>query len=268
MDLHAEKVRLVSEIYKLEVIDWNGRHKLKQEDQEEIIKYFSPGYVKSYNQLVNILEWADYKDAKSLVTCLWYNYWSSTLIEDIFNNHKRVVPAIGNIKRTNFFIENIPIDLKITYFPEGFMDLCRKEKGLRSEFNDLKKIAQKNNIRLITNSTGKKLYFEYLSRLSESQDSSVISSMNRFFGTRNAITTDTINNKSKLINWLNNNQGERKLASSNRLHLVLVDKEQIENSWKLRRNIDYLKLNISNYIDNFKLDNNNNGFSDIIFIIK
>ncbi|MCY7377543.1 MAG: hypothetical protein LH472_16420, partial [Pyrinomonadaceae bacterium] len=71
--------------------------------------------------------------------------------------------------------------------------------------------------------------------------------------------------------------------ASNRLFLILVDTEDFDNSWKLKRNLDLLKPSIKNYLDGFteknveelKITFNYKGkeqtftaLSDAIFILK
>lgn len=58
-------------------------------------------------------------------------------------------------------------------------------------------------------------------------------------------------NPKLLAKWLYENQGEMRFGSENRLFLVLVDTEDFNNSWKLKRNIDLLKPTVENYLDNF-----------------
>jgi hypothetical protein len=58
-----------------------------------------------------------------------------------------------------------------------------------------------------------------------------------------------------LSTWLYENQGEMRFGSENRLFLVLVDTQDFNNSWKLKRNIDLLKPSVLNYLNNFKNKN-------------
>jgi hypothetical protein len=74
-----------------------------------------------------------------------------------------------------------------------------------------------------------------------------------------------------------------RFGSENRLFLVLVDTEDFNNSWKLKRNLDLLKPTIQSYLDNFESKNMDhlqvsfgyknkpqvfNALTDIIFVIK
>ena len=54
-----------------------------------------------------------------------------------------------------------------------------------------------------------------------------------------------------LATWLYENQGEMRFGSENRLFLVLVDSDDFNNSWKLKRNLELLKPTIQNYLDSF-----------------
>jgi hypothetical protein len=86
-----------------------------------------------------------------------------------------------------------------------------------------------------------------------------------------------------LATWLYENQGEMRFGSENRLFLVLVDTDDFNNSWKLKRNLDLLKPTIQSYLDNFGIKNLNDlkvsfgykgkaqtftALTDIIFVIK
>jgi hypothetical protein len=74
-----------------------------------------------------------------------------------------------------------------------------------------------------------------------------------------------------------------RFGSENRLFLILVDTDDFNNSWKLKRNINLLKPAIISYLDNFKgkktedlnisfeFNGRSHRFSalaDIIFVVK
>lgn len=90
-------------------------------------------------------------------------------------------------------------------------------------------------------------------------------------------------NPKMLATWLYENQGEMRFGSENRLFLVLVDTDDFNSSWKLKRNLDLLKPTIITYLDNFgtkKIDDLKVSFNfkgkpqtftaltDIIFVVK
>ena len=66
------------------------------------------------------------------------------------------------------------------------------------------------------------------------------------------ILKEARNNPKILAQWLYENQGEMRFGSENRLFLVLVDTDDFNGSWKLKRNSDLLKPTILKYLDNFK----------------
>jgi hypothetical protein len=63
---------------------------------------------------------------------------------------------------------------------------------------------------------------------------------------------DTQSNPKELAKWLYENQGEMRFGSENRLFLVLIDTDDFNSSWKLKRNIDLLKPTVISYLNNFK----------------
>ena len=55
---------------------------------------------------------------------------------------------------------------------------------------------------------------------------------------------------SDLIRWLYENQGVRRFDASNRLFLVLVDRSDFFESWKLKRAKPLLEAEITRYLNN------------------
>jgi len=43
----------------------------------------------------------------------------------MFKDHEDILPAVGLVKKVDFFWNNFPFDLKVTYFPDGFMKVKR-----------------------------------------------------------------------------------------------------------------------------------------------
>jgi len=56
----------------------------------------------------------------------WYNQWTSALIEYFILNHPQVVPAVRRINKVDFFFRKIPLDLKVTFVPQGYMTWLRR----------------------------------------------------------------------------------------------------------------------------------------------
>ena len=268
--------KLISELYQLRVFDWGGLY------QNSLERTIVDNYIKKIKNFNTLLEKVDneiHESLKGYVLCSWFNHWTSILIEDIFKEHKRVLPAIGLIKKVDFFIDQIPFDLKVTYFPDGFMSVKRKEKKLKPELTELKKIAKENNIYFDNSQKNKFLLSELLTRLSENHLTQVKNAITDFHKTRWRIIEEAMRNKKELIRWLYEEQGERRFDSANRLFLVLIDKNNLEESWKLKRNIDFLKESVSSYLDEFKINDDSKvifnwkgekytSVSDVLFIVK
>ena len=58
-------------------------------------------------------------------------------------------------------------------------------------------------------------------------------------------------NPLKLAKELYEKQSSFRFGAENRIFLVLVDTNNFNDSWKLKRNINLLKPSIHNYLDNF-----------------
>lgn len=113
----AGETALLAELFKLRIFDWGGIH------QNDINRHLVNNYVKKitrFDELVNKIETEVLQSLKGFVLCSWYNNWTSILIEDIFKDHPRVLPTVGQIKQVDFFVDNIPFDLKVTYFLRSF----------------------------------------------------------------------------------------------------------------------------------------------------
>jgi len=83
---------------------------------------------------------------RAYVLASWYNHWSSIIIEDVFKEHQRVLPAVGLIKKIDFFVNKKPFDLKVTYLPEGYIKDWRKLNKLRPELTLMKSKCGELNI--------------------------------------------------------------------------------------------------------------------------
>ena len=87
---------------------------------------------------------------------------------------------------------------------------------------------------------------------------------------------EALENKEELIRWFYKNQSqEGRKHFKNRIFLVLYNKENVNEHWKLKTEILYIKTIIEKYVSVYNSDNlvklNLNGeevWSDIIWIIK
>ena len=270
---------LVSELYKMKVFDWGGLY------QNNLERTLVDNYIKkirSFDSLNEKIENEIHDSMRGYVQSSWYNHWTSILIEDIFKDHKKVTPTVGLIKKVDFFIGNIPFDLKVTYFPEGFMTASRKADDLSTELQVLKRFVKTLGIKYNRDQKDKTLFAELLTRIKESQKPKAKKFIAEFRKTRWSMIQKVVKEPQKLIKWLYEKQGERRFDAANRLFLVLIDKNNLEESWKMKRNLDLLRDTINGHLDKFNskeavklkiefdwMDGKRyTVLSDIIFVVK
>ena len=270
---------LVSELYKMKNFNWGGDH------NNSLDRHLVDRYVKEYwryNDIAGSFENGIYQAVEGYVLCSWYNHWSSILIENIFKEHKQVIPAIGKIKKVDFFINKIPFDLKVTYFPQNYIESKRKQSGLSSELSALKTVARKIGIYFDSSSNNSDLLYQLLEKIKDKGDSIGIQELHAIKEFRNNLLDATIQNPKDLILNLYEQQGELRFDASNRLFLILVDKENFDDSWKLKRNANILRPSISRYLDTvhhknitdlkisfaYKNKGNFESYADTIFVVK
>lgn len=279
-----KKESLVSELYKLKTFEWGGDY------QNSLDKYLVSHYVKtkfiiSYDILMSKFETEINLTVQGYVLNSWYNHWSSILIEHIFKSHPSILPTVGQIKSVDFFIKNIPFDLKVTYFPSEYLKLKRKEKNLPIELSFLKKKAKELSINFDETAKPSNIYYEITEneKLRDRNDHTSESVLSQLKSENMAIVNEAQQNPKNLVKWLYENQGEMRFGSENRLFIVLIDINDFSSSWKLKRNLDLLTPTINTFLDafsskqisdlkiNFKYRKKAQTFSaitDVIFVVK
>lgn len=270
--------KLLAELYKVRAFDWGGIH------QNDINKHLINNYVKkiqSYDELVGKIEHEILYSLQGFLICSWYNNWTSIIIEDIFKDHPRVLATVGKIKQVDFFIDGIPFDLKVTYFPATFLEQQRVSQGLvASEVSELKKACKKFRIPIDTSRHPEDLILDMTTALTESSNPEVRTYYDEFVNRRKKIVLETINEPKTLLKWLYENQGVQRFDASNRLFLIVINQEALEESWKLKRDYQLLKTEIDNYLNSRVFtpeellikwsieDKEYFSYSDAIFILK
>ena len=272
--------KLVSELYKLQSFEWGGDY------QNSLDRYLVNHYVKtiqSYDELTSRFDTEIKHAVQGYVLNSWYNHWSSILIEHIFKSHKIVLPTVGQIKSVDFFVNQIPFDLKVTYFPAEFLKGQRKLKGYPVELTYLKSKAKELGISFDKEAKFSEIHYEISEKLKDKNSKESLEVLNTIKQENINILNDCIRNPKLLAKWLYENQGEMRFGSENRLFLVLIDREDFSASWKLKRNLDLLKPAINGYLDNFGSKSLNDmeiefsyqgksniykTYADIIFVMK
>lgn len=271
-ELGVDEKQLKIDLYQVKYYIWGG-------DQENSLdQYLVRRYVKvisKYDELCS-KQGEIAGNTWNFVQTSWYNNWTSYLIESLFKKHKRVLSAVGEIKSVDFFIDNNPIDLKVTYFPNEYMENKLKEKLGCSEITWIKKQAKTLGIEVEKSlSDSQKLYI-LQEKLAEVGHSDILDDLKK---TRKEIVIEAQNNKEELMIWLYEHQSPRLFGAENRLFVVLVDTKSMDDSWKMKREFTLIEPKVNQYLDNFTENSlmpiqfsfNKklySSLSDILFVIK
>ncbi|MCY4341929.1 MAG: hypothetical protein OXE48_11315 [Gammaproteobacteria bacterium] len=243
------RTNLINELYKLDSFNWGGLH------QNNLERTIVDKYVKRiwrYEDLTQKIEGDIHDSLRGYVLCSWYNHWTSILIEDIFRSHAVVLPAIGQVKKIDFFVGQTPFDLKVTYMPEGFLAEKRKADSLRPELTLLKREARDRRIGFDKDLPSARLLEDLWNKIEDSPDEVSKQLIADLRGYRENLVGLVEQNPDELITWLYENQGSRRFDASNRLFLILVDPRDYFASWKLKRAFPLLESRINNYLDGIK----------------
>lgn len=128
----------------------------------------------------------------------WYNQWTERIIGNIFTDHEEVIPTLRRVKAVDFFIREVPFDLKLTFLPKGFIEYVEGEHGSTD-------VTEAINFAL--------------------------------------------NNPQRLAKWLYENQGPVRFDNSNRMFLVLINVENLDESWRLKSAFDLVETRISEFLE-------------------
>ncbi len=270
--LGIDEDKLKNDLYKIHYYTWGG------DQNNSLDKYLISRYVKVISEY-DILakkqsEIAD--NAWNYVQTSWYNNWTSFLIESLFKRHPKVLSAIGEIKSVDFFIEDNPIDLKVTYFPNQYMNTKLKAKLGKSELAWLKGQAKERSITIDKNICPSQQIYILTEKLAELGHFDVLETLK---SKRKEVVLETQDNPIDLMKWLYENQGEMRFGAENRLYIILIDTTDMNQSWKMKRAFSLIEPKIQNYLDDFKANSlkeinftfkkkTYKSLADIIFIIK
>lgn len=270
MGVDVDKVRTA--LCKINAYEWGGDH------NNSLDQYLVRRYVKVISDYDTLQKKATeiQANAWNFVQTSWYNNWTSYLIESIFKKHERVLSAIGEIKSVDFFIDNYPIDLKVTYFPNEFMEKKLKDKIGNKELAWLKKEAKKFNIIPDKNLSDAEQLTFLKEELENHGHSNIIKVLTKH---KQEIIDKACKHPEELMKWLYENQSARLFGAENRLFLVLVDTKDMKQSWKMKRAFTLIEQKVDGYLKSFNAHSlkkinftfnqkNYTSLSDIIFIIK
>ena len=271
-EMGVDMDQLKEDLYRIQYYEWGG------DQNNSLDKYFVSRYVKvlsNYNELQNKRAEIG-ANAWSYVQNSWYNNWTSFVIESLFKRNKRVVSAVGEIKSVDFFIEGYPIDLKVTFFPNQFMELKLREKFNKSTISWLKGKCKEVGIFCDKNSSVNQQIYTLSEKIKEANR---IEILNELENARQRVIEEAQNNPVELMKWLYENQGEMRFGAENRLYLILADTKDLLQSWKMKRAFSIIEPKVNQYLEGFSstsLKTINFEFrkkvyaalSDILFIVK
>ena len=161
MGIDEDKLR--EDLYKVRYYDWGG------DRSNSLDKHLVSRYVKTvsdYDRLVDCRA-EMFENTWNYVQNSWYNNWTSYLIESLFKRHPRVVSAVGEIKGVDFFIDDVPIDLKVTYFPAQYMAMKLAHILGNTELTWLRRQARARGITADSTTTGAQLLYVLTEKLRE-----------------------------------------------------------------------------------------------------
>jgi hypothetical protein len=242
----ANEAELVNQLYRVQEFNWGGLH------QNSLEKTIVDNYVKkitNYEVLCQHIENELLTSMRSYVICSWYNHWTSIIIEDIFKVHENVLPAVGLVKKIDFFVHDTPFDLKVTYLPEGYLSRKRKVARQRPELTLLKQAARENSIPIAADLADAALLQDLWTKVSDHPSSTCKELVAELQNFRNALVAEIEQDPTDVIRWLYENQGERRFDASNRLFLLLVDQRNYFDSWKLKRAKPLMEEKINAYLN-------------------
>ena len=242
---------LVDQLNRLQYFDWGGSY------GNSLEKNIVNNYVKkiqSYDTINHEIEGSLLTSMRGYTLNSWYNHWTSIIIEDIFKDHSSVLPTVGLVKKIDFFIHNIPFDLKVTYFPEQLLAEKLKENGFGNELTELKKICKNLKIFVPDDLSTKELKLHLLNKIKEDQREDAKRFVTTLKEEKKRIISDAEKKPHELKKWFYENQGEARFDASNRFFLVLTDEDDMLSSWKLKRNIRFLQEKIHRHLDTLSMD--------------
>lgn len=279
-DIEASIEVIRSNLYKMTHFHWGGgfRNSL---DRAIVSRYVKTASIIPYDKLEAICNGELKEMSGGYLRNSWYNYWSSVLIENLFRRNNRILPAFGKIKNVDFFIDDFPFDLKVTYMPREYVSAVRRRLGVGEPITVLKRYAGKNGIRFDPCDMPEQIRYELSERMKDSSDPDALKILSTIDADWKRTVGDIIGRKRELIRWLYENQGDMRFGAENRVFLVLVDMDNPDESWKLKRNVDMIAPKIANWVSGFRRENveellttfmfkskRYKAYADVIFAVK
>lgn len=264
--------KLKEELYNVHAYSWGG------DQNNSLDKHLISRYVKVISDFTELkgkqLEIGE--NAWNYVQNSWYNNWTSFIIESLFKRNTRVVSAVGEIKSVDFFIDDFPIDLKVTFFPKQFLGAKQKDALGQNELSWLKSKCKALGISADRDSSNSQQLYVLKEKLLEVGRKDIVDELH---AVGSKIIRDAQDNPRELMRWLYENQGEMRFGAENRIYLILADLDDYNQSWKMKRAFALIEPIIDKYLSSFtssslkKIEfqygkNNFCALADAIFVVK
>lgn len=149
-----------------------------------------------------------------------------------------------------------------------------------TELSDLKKAAKKYGIPLGKKLNNDEQLLNLKSAFHLSTNQEIKEFYNKFSNLIPSLINESIQQPHDILRSLYEKQGSQRFDASNRLYLILIDTNSLEDSWKIRSDCTLLKTSIDNYLDQriFNKDellltwtfknNEYQSYADVLFILK
>ncbi len=233
---------IITQLCKLPFFDWGWIYQNALE--WKIVRYIQKSY--DFEYVKWLLEWDLFTSFQNYWLSSWYNYWSSVIVEHYFKSHRNVIPTVWLIKHIDFIFDWIPVDLQVTYLPQEYVDIKRKEEWLEREFKVLKDKMKSidgidfdnENLWNLSHAlnTAKNLWLVVFDEIKKFRN-----------GSTEKLLTNTIESDN-LITWLYENQWTRRYDNSFRIFLVCIDDIDITWAWQMKIN-RWLETKINQFLE-------------------
>lgn len=234
---------IIAELSKLQCFDWGWIYQNALE--WKIVKNVQKTYI--YDEIKKSLTWKLFESYLNYWFTSWYSYWSSVIVEHYFKMHKRIMPTVGLVKYIDFLFDDIPMDLKVTYLPQEYIDMRRNESKLDREFKVLK--SRMAGIKGMDFSVENLMTINNAINASKNLGLDVFGELKDFRKKiSDNLANDLSNEKEKLLSWLYENQWTRRYDNSYRLFLICIDDISIIDAWKMKINKG-LQSKINEFLD-------------------
>ena len=238
--------KLYSELTKVKNVDWGGVRQNNLETSIVNIVKATPNYDDMMEKIKNSI----ILSTEGWAISNWYSFWSNDVIENLIKDHKKILPGIGDIKHIDFFWDNVPMDLKSSKFAAGFIQEKRRKNKLKTEFSVIKKYANEQKINFDRTKTDTIIEKEIMETIKISNNQSWNNFIQKnIYDIRKKILCEAIDDPTEYAIWNYTNQGEARFGDENRFFLILIDKETTDTSWKLKREIKFMREKINQFLD-------------------